>query len=179
MKQLLVLLTLVSLLLVACGDDSIPTSKPVASVTPVAPETYNIGEPISFSIDDTVSICEDALPYTIVQITGSRERQVMLAHSCLGIAGVGVDRYCEDGQIKTVEVVFCSDVMMCEDVRVDATFMWDQREYVEVSEECAGETIHREIKQQVPAGKYVVKSRFLQDGQVVSKVLQEFTIAED
>jgi hypothetical protein len=35
-----------------------------------------------------------------------------------------------------------------------------------------------EIKQ-VPAGKYAVKSRFLQDGQVVSKILQEFTIAED
>jgi hypothetical protein len=176
MKQLLVLLTLMSLL-AACGDEATPTGQPTASAS--IPETYSIGEPVPFRVDATVNVCQGELPYAIVQFTGSGERPVMLTHSCLGIAGVGVDRYCENGQIKTVEVVFCSDAMMCEDIQVDSTFTWDQQEYVEVSEECAGETIYREIKQQVPAGKYAVTLRFMQDGQVVNKVLQEFTITED
>jgi len=142
-------------------------------------ETYNIGEPVTFIIDDTIHVCEDELPYAIIQITESGEREAMLEHSCLGFAGSGVDQYCENGQIKIVEVVFCSDVMFCEDTRIDETFTWDQKEYVEINEECAGETIRREIKQQVPEGKYEVTLRFLQNDQVVNRVLKEFMITSD
>jgi hypothetical protein len=76
-----------------------------------------------------------------------------------------------------VEVIFCSDAVSCEEVQVDATLTWDQREYVEVVKHAPVKSF-TEIKQ-VPAGEYAVKLRFLQDGQVVSKVLQEFTITED
>lgn len=56
------------------------------------------------------------------------------------------------------------------------TVTWDQQEYVQISEECAGETIHREIKHQVPAGKYQVIVRDMQNDEVTNRVMKEFII---
>ena len=41
-------------------------------------------------------------------------------------------------------------------VGVDVEVVWDQQEYVPVSERCAGQTIHREVRQQVTPGTYQV-----------------------
>ena len=64
----------------------------------------------------------------------------------------------------------------CGAFRIDETFTWYQQEYVEISEECGSETIHREIKQQVPAGRYQVVVRDWQNDQVVNRVIKEFII---
>ncbi len=48
------------------------------------------------------------------------------------------------------------------------TFVWDQKEYVKITEECEGKTIHREVKKQVSEGKYQII--------VNGKVIKEFTI---
>jgi len=179
MKQSLVLLTLMGFLLAACDGTPAPTIETAASVTLLAIETYGVGEPVAFTIADTVYVCEDELPYAIVQITESGERAVMLEHSCVGIEGAGIDQYCEDEQVKTVQVVFCSDAIFCEEEPMHQTVTWDQQEYVEITEECAGQTIHREIKQQVPEGKYQVRLRFWQDEQVEFMIIKEFMITAD
>ena len=126
-------------LLAGCGP---PGGRPAAAR--LSMETYGVGEPVSFEIDDTVHLCEGDLLYGVVQVTEEGNRPVLLQHSCIGIEGTGVDRYCEDGQIKAVVVRECSDAVFCEDTRVKETLTWDQQEYVEIVEECAGETIRRD-----------------------------------
>jgi hypothetical protein len=150
-----------------------------APVTLLTIETFRAGEPVTIRIDDTVYLCEDDLPYSIVQVTGSGERPVMLQHSCIGFAGTGVDRYCENGQIKTVIVRTCSDAVFCEETRLSEAFTWDQQEYVEISETCAGEPIRREARQQVPEGKYEVTVSYWQDDHVVTGVIKEFMITSN
>ena len=171
-------LALAVFLLVGCGG-----AQPESTATPMPPntglitgETRREGESLAFSIDDTVYLCTDEMPYTIVQTTEGRERVLMLEHSCLRFAGTGVDQYCENGQVKIVEVGNCSDAIFCEDTSIRETVTWDQQEYVELSEECGSETIHREAKQQVPEGKYQVMVRVTQNDEVVTKVIKEFTI---
>ena len=132
-----------------------------------------------FLINDTVYVCTDQLPYSVVQITESGEREVMLKHSCVGIVGTGADQYCENGQIKTEFVGTCSDAIFCEEQSIRETVTWDQQEYVEISEECAGETIRREIRQQVPEGRYQVVVRDMQNDQVANKVIKEFIIVSN
>ena len=171
MRQMLALLMLMSLLMSACS--SIP------SATPPTIETYKQGEPITFLINDTVYVCTDQLPYSIVQITESGEREVMLEHSCVGIVGTGADQYCENGQIKTEFVGTCSDAILCEEQSIRETITWDQQEYVEISEECAGETIRREIRQQVPAGRYQVVVRDMQNDQVTNRAIKELIIVSN
>jgi hypothetical protein len=81
-KWFLVLLTLMNLLLAACGGILTPTFDTTielaASATPVTMETYSEGEPVAFLVDDTVWDCDDDLPCGIVQITGSGEHPVRL-----------------------------------------------------------------------------------------------------
>lgn len=171
-------LALAVLLLAGCGraPPELTTTPMPPTVAPVTIETCSIGEPVTFTIDDTIYVCEDELPYAIFQITESGERGVMLQHSCHGFIGAGVDQYCENGQVNTVEVIFCSDAIFCQEVQTRETFTWDQQEYVEISEECADETIHREIKQQVPAGKYQLRIQYLENEQVKFRAVKELMI---
>lgn len=128
------------------------------------------GETIEFRIDDTIQICTNELPYRIVNpnINKPYGKVIMLKHSCGGFAGYGIDQYCENGKIRTEKVGGCSDVILCENKTIHETFIWDQKEYVEITEECEGKTIHREVKKQVPEGKYQII--------VNGKVIKEFTI---
>jgi len=170
MKRLPVLLSIVCLLLSACGGTRTP------SVATLTMETYGVGEPVSFEIDETVYVCTDELAYSIVQITQKGERGVLLEHSCVGVAGTGVDQFCENGEVEIVEVGTCSDAIFCEETPTRETVTWDQQAYVEISEDCAGQVIHREILEQVPEGRYQVRVRVLQDDAEVFRVVKEFLI---
>ncbi len=134
------------------------------------------GESITFRISDTVQICTNDLPFSIIKPNGE---YVKLKHSCMGLLGSGFDQYCENGKIvsKSVHQLCdfsekwchsCSDALTCWNESIHETFTWDQREYVELTEECEDKTIHREVKKQVPEGKYQVI--------VNGKVIKEFTI---
>ncbi len=164
-----------------------PSEVPATTAAPTATSTvatYQIGEPVPFSIDDTVYLCHyfyDEIPYTIVQVTAAGEREVALRHSCTGFIAQGVDEYCEDGKVKTVNVAVgeCSDEVGCGETAVNETFTWDQREYVVVTEACAGETIRREEVRQVPAGEYkIVVQQQTETEEIVTNVIKEFVISE-
>lgn len=156
------------------------TSPPETGITTPSPvEIYKSGEPVPIHINDTIEVCEDHLHYAIVQVIGEKEREVALTHSCLGIAGSGVDSYCRNGQVEREIVVTCSDVMLCDEKHVNKKFNWDQQEFVQISEDCAGEIIYREIQQQVPGGTYRVIVRYLEGEQVKTRVVKEFIIESD
>jgi hypothetical protein len=148
-------------------------------------EVYKVGEPVTFLIDEAVYVCDhfnDEIPYSIIQVTETGEREIALRHSCIGFIAQGVDEYCEEGNKKTVavEVGKCSDDVLCDVVPIKETFTWDQQEYVSVSEECAGERIHREMQQQAPEGEYKVIVRLQQnnDEELVTRVIKEFIIRQ-
>lgn len=149
-----------------------------------AVEVYQIGEPVTFLVDEAVYVCQyfyDESPYAIIQITATGERELALRHSCIGFIGQGVDEYCEEGAIKSVavEVGQCSDDVACGVLTIKETFTWDQQEFVSVTEKCAGKTIRREIKQQVPAGEYKIVVRLQQnDDEIVTRMIKEFTITK-
>ncbi len=141
------------------------------------------GETITFRIDNTVKICTNGLPFSIIKSSGE---SVELKHSCMGFVGSGFDQYCENGKIvsKPLHQLCdfsekwcrgCSDVLTCRDEPIHETFVWDQKEYVEITEECEGKTIHREILKQVPEGKYKI---VVYDINGNEKVINEFTIKE-
>jgi hypothetical protein len=169
MKWFLSLLGLVGVLLAACGG------------SPAAPGdlgAFGPGETVTFQLDDTVYVCNEELPYSILQVTEGEPRRLMLEHSCVGIVGSGVDQFCENGQVTIVQVGSCSDAIICEDQHVDQTVRWDQQEYVVVTDECAGQTIQREEKQQVPAGRYQVTVQEWKKDHIGYRVVAEFIIAE-
>jgi len=137
---------------------------------------YKKGEPVEFRVDDSVQICTNGLPFSIVKPNGEH---VELKHSCAGIVGSGFDQYCEFGKIVSKDVSQlcdfsnkwcggCSDALTCGEESIHETFIWDQKEYVEITEECEGKTIHREVEEQVPAGQYQII--------VNGKVIKELTI---
>ncbi|MDZ7798213.1 MAG: hypothetical protein U5L76_01195 [Patescibacteria group bacterium] len=139
-------------------------------------ETYKKGESITFKIDDNVQICTDDLPFSIIKFN---EESVKLKHSCIGEIGSGFDQYCENGKMVLKPVYQlcdflekwcrgCNDALTCRNKFIHETFVWDQKEYVETTEECEGKIIHRELKKQVPEGKYQI----IVDG----KIIKEFTI---
>lgn len=139
-------------------------------------EIYRKGETIKFRIDDTIQICTNGLPFSILKPNGE---YVKLQHSCMGIVGSGFNQYCENGKIVSKRVHQlcdfpwiwcrgCSDAITCQNESIQETFTWDQKEYVEITEECEGKTIRRELKKQVPEGKYQII--------VNGKVVKEFTI---
>ena len=129
---------------------------------------YKQGETIKFRVNDTVQICtSSSLPFFIIKSSGE---YVKLEHSCMGIIGSGFDQYCENGKIRTERVRGCSDAFSCWDESIHKTFTWDQKEYVEITEECESKIIRREIKKQVPGGKYQII--------VNGKIIKEFTIKE-
>jgi hypothetical protein len=76
-------------------------------------------------------------------------------------------------------VVSCSDAVFCEEQSVDETITWDQQEFVQITEECGDQAIHREIEQQVPEGAYQVRVHHWQDQQAVPVILKEFMITAD
>ena len=185
------LLWLVIILLSACqGDASGTTSPPATIAVAVSPtathvvETYQAGEPVTFEVDNQVYVCQyykDQIPYTIWQVTATETREVALRHSCIGIGAQGQDEYCEAGEIRIeyVEVGNCSDDIGCGTMAIQETFTWDQQEYVRVMEECAGETIVREVRQSVPVGKYqIVIEQQTAAGEIVTRVIKEFMIVE-
>ena len=176
MKRLIALGVLVSCLLFACGSESVPGT---GSSGPADLGTFVAGEPVKFLIDDTVHVCTDELAYAIVQVAASGQRQLMLQHSCVGIVGRGIDQFCENGQVKTEDARFCSDAIFCEDQMLDMEVVWDQQEYVQISEDCAGQTIHREVKEQVPAGRYQIVVQDWKEDHIESRVIAEFTITSE
>jgi hypothetical protein len=176
MKKLFVVPALLCLLIAACGATPQPESDGPGGEEPVDLGSFGPGEAVAFRIQDTVHVCDNDLAYSIVQVTDGGERKVMLQHSCVGIVGRGIDQHCDNGQITVVDVIYCSDVFSCQDQTLDQEVVWDQQEYVQISEECAGQTIHREVKQQVPPGRYRVVVSDWKEGQVESRVIAEVTI---
>jgi hypothetical protein len=172
MSRVSVFLAVASLLVIACGGPATPPE-------PVDYGTFRLGETVTFSINDTVHVCTGQMPYRIVQITEGTKRPVLLEHSCLGIAGTGVDQFCENGDIQYVPVGTCSDAIFCEDQDLDETIRWDQQEYVEITEDCAGQTIRREVLQQAPPGNYQVVVQDWKEDHIEHRVLGEFTITSD
>ena len=172
---MLVFWALLSCLLTACGS----TSEPGTGEGPIDLGTFPAGEPVTFHIDDTVHVCTDQMAYAIVQVTDSGQRRLMLQHSCVGIVGRGIDQFCENGQIRVEDVRTCSDAIFCEDQTLDLEVVWDQQEYVQISEDCAGQTIHREIKEQVPAGNYQVVVQDWKEDHIESRVIAELTIRSE
>jgi len=139
-------------------------------------EIYIKGEPVIFSINTKVKVLTNELPFKIVNEKGE---SIKLKHSCVGFVGCGVDEYCENGKIVRKGVYQlcdfskkwcygCSDAIGQREEYVNETFVWDQKEYVEITEECEGKTIHREVKKQVPEGKYQII--------VNGEVIKEFVI---
>lgn len=140
-------------------------------------QPYVKGESIKFKIDDNVQICTNDLPFSIIKPNG---KSVKLKHSCVGEAGSGFDQYCENGKIvsKPVHQLCdfskkwcrgCSDAITCGNESIHETFTWNQKEFIEITEKCGGETIHREVKKQVPEGKYQII--------VNGKIIKEFVIS--
>ena len=141
-------------------------------------EIYRKGELIEFSINTKVKLWTNELPFKIVNEKGE---SIKLKHSCDGEAGCGFDQYCESGKIVGNGVYQiccfskewcsgCSDVIFQREEYVNETFVWNQKEYAEITEECEGKTILREVKKQVPEGKYQIT--------VNGKVIKEFVIAK-
>ncbi len=152
-----------------------------ASESGSSEEIYKKGETIKFKIDDTVQICRNELPYRIVRhdIKKPDIMTIKLQHSCIGEVGSGFDQYCEFGKIVSKEISTlcdfskkwchgCSDALTCWNESIHETFTWNQKEYVETTEECEGKTIRRELKKQVPEGKYQIITN--------GKVIKEFII---
>ena len=135
-----------------------------------AAEEVPFGEPVTFTVNETFPLfCTNQDPFSIRQIIEHGSRILNLEHSCIGIIGTGVDEFCEKGQMIAEYSGECSDAISCfENYTVNYEFNWDQQEYVLITQECGGTTIHREIKQQVPAGRYQVI--------VNNKVIKEFVI---
>jgi hypothetical protein len=149
-------------------------TRPVNPVITPTPDNIRMGEPVKFTVKNTYPLfCTNQDQFTIVQILDSGDRAaIQLEHSCLGFFGSGVDEYCVNGKIVRNYQGECSDAISCiENYSVNYEFNWDQQEYVLVTEECEGITIHRESKQQVPAGKYQVI--------INNKVIREFMIVQN
>ena len=165
---MIIVCVLVGLLLAACGG------------SPAAPGdlgTFGPGEIVTFQLDDTVYVCNEELPYSILQVTEGEPRTLMLEHSCQGEVGSGLDQFCESGQVTSVQVGSCSDAIICEDQHVVQTVRWDQQEYAVVTEECAGQQIQREEKQQAPPGQYQVTVQEWVQDRIQYRVVAQFTIA--
>jgi hypothetical protein len=170
---------LLSLLIAACGGTSRPASGDPGEGAPADLGSFEIGELVTFRIRDTVHVCDNDLAYSIVQVTGGAERKLMLQHSCIGIVGRGIDQYCDDGQITIVDVIYCSDAVFCEDQTLDQEVVWDQQEYVQISQECAGQTIHREVLQQVAPGTYQVVVSDWKEDHVERRAIAQFVITSE
>jgi len=195
------LLLLVSIFLTACFSASYPEAMPTASrpilaqtTTPLPTrkatavwigtlepkiEIYRKGDPVIFDLDDTIFFCAGQSTFSIARITENEKRELSLSHSCLGFLGTGTDQYCQDGQVKTVFVGGCSDAIPCGKQSIHETITWNQKEYAAITENCAGQTIHREVEQQVPEGNYQITARVIQNGTIMTRVIKEFVIVSD
>jgi len=138
-------------------------------------EVYMKGEPVIFSINTRVKVLTNELPFKIVNEKGE---SIKLKHSCDGESGSGFDQYCKNGKIVGKEVYQlcnfskkwcygCSDAIFQREEDLKDTFVWDQKEYVEITEECEGKIIRREIKKQVPEGKYQI----IVNGEVIKEFI--------
>jgi len=176
MKRLLAWFVLVGLMLAACGG---PSETGTGSTSPDDLGAFKAGEPVVFRFDDTVYVCSDQMPYAIVRVTDGEERRVMLQHSCDGEGGRGIDQFCEQGQIRTEEVITCSDAILCEDETLAQGIAWDQQEYVPIREDCAGQTIYREVKEQVGPGQYQVVVQDWVEDHIERRIVAVFAIRSD
>jgi hypothetical protein len=156
----------------------LPTENPNVAGTGTRPniEIYRKGDPVTFHLDDTIYFCAGQSTYSIVQLIEGGTRELGLNHSCLGFVGTGVDQYCQDGQVKTVYVGECSDAIVCEERLIHGAITWNQKEYIIITENCAGQVIRREVEQQVPAGAYQIILKVIQNEKIVRKVVKEFLI---
>jgi hypothetical protein len=169
LKAGVILLLSLSLFLVACGG---------SPAGPADLGAFGSGETVAFHLDDTVHVCNEELPYSIQLVSEGGSRKLLLEHSCVGIVGTGVDQFCESGQVTIVKVGICSDATVCEDQQIDQMVRWDQQAYVVVTEDCAGQTIQREEKQQVPAGQYQVTVQDWVEDHIEDRVVAEFAITD-
>ncbi|MBU0707624.1 eight-cysteine-cluster domain-containing protein [Patescibacteria group bacterium] len=114
---------------------------------------FAVGEKIEFTIDNIeVNYCSNVLPY---RITDSQGDVLNIRHSCAGLAGYGIDQYCEDGQVVIQQTDdICSDHISCESQNVSGVFTWDQKTYQAVSDVCGDQQISREEAIQAGAGIY-------------------------
>ena len=160
-----------SLLVITSGCQSSPHIQSPEMTSPW--EEIPMGKPVQFMVKETFPLfCTNQDQFSINQIVESGSRTLRLEHSCIGIVGSGVDEYCENGKIIQKYQGECSDAISCvADYSVNFEFIWDQQEYIVVTQECEGKTIQRESKQQSPAGKYQVV--------VNNKVIKEFIILQD
>ena len=182
-------LLLFSIFLTACASSLTPTATPInprlfptetRTATQAAAETYRTGEPVTFHIDDTIHFCSNRpTNFSIIQATESGERELSLGHSCIGFVGAGIDQYCRNGQVDTVFAAQCSDAVACGEWPIHETITWDQKEYVMLTEACAGQTIHREMERQVPEGKYRIAVQVIQNNKITTKVIKELLIVSD
>jgi hypothetical protein len=129
---------------------------------------YNVGQPVVFHIDATILYCTDQdATFSIRQIVDDvYTREIRLAHSCVGTEGTGFDQFCRNGEIETEFIGHCSDTIICSHWAIDETILWDQLEYVQFEEECAGQTILQEIRQQAPEGRYVVTIPVVENNEI-------------
>jgi len=138
-------------------------------------DTYQKREVIEIKINDNVEICTNQLPFSILNPNG---KALQLKHSCTGFVGSGIDQYCENGKkiIEDVDILCdfsdkwcrgCSDAIVCGKQNIRESFLWDQKEYITLTEECEGQSITRQEKQQVPSGSY----KIIVDGEVTGEFI--------
>lgn len=140
---------------------------------------YRPGDPVAFHLDGTIYYCAGLPTYSITQLIDNGQRELSLFHSCVGFVGTGIDQYCQNGQVKNVPVGACSDAIPCGEQSIHATILWDQKEIVTITEQCAGQTIHREIEQQVPIGKYQITAQMFLNDKITAVIIKEFEIVAE
>lgn len=97
-----------------------------------------------------------------------------------GLEGTGFDQYCRNGIVETVPTGGpCSGAITCWNWTTDGTLSWDQLEYVQVDEDCAGQPIQREVRQQAPEGRYRVIIPVLYNDKISYEVIKEFIISSN
>jgi hypothetical protein len=120
-------------------------------------EEYYPGEPVVFTIRGRVMLAKEAdgtVIYPPFSIWNDQMKKIDLRHSCAKGTVRAYDQFCQRGVIKEVEVDRCPNAFFNDYGNIDQKFTWDQQSYAEVTEQCGAHTARREIKKQVPPGKY-------------------------
>ena len=118
---------------------------------------FVFGETINFHIKTKYSYntCNSGSPYSIYKENGD---YINRKYNCVGLSGVGTNEYCINGVIETKENgAHCSDACADREIDIDNNYSWNQTELIDVSEECEGQTIHRQEPRQVESGVYTIK----------------------
>jgi hypothetical protein len=120
-------------------------------------EEYYPGEPVVFTLRGRIMLAKEAdgtVIYPPFSIWNDQMEKIGLRHSCAKGTVRAYDQFCRKGVVKEVEVERCPDAFFNDYGDIDQKFTWDQQSYVELTEQCGGYPARREIKKQVPPGKY-------------------------